>query len=521
MIYRQTQTAQYWNEFAVRSDDAEFIYNSFLEEGRPQRVHDLARKLILQRIESENAALRRQLSGAGKVYQPRNRYETGDELLFPMLGFVTGVVRGVRPAATNEPEPFDVIDVALADGSRREFAANYQPPHKLNDLDISTLVNDVDLRSPESLVEAHLERVSAVLTAALEKNSELIRIGEEWFLRAMMAEVNIGHLNLAEAVLDMAAGHPLTTDVILRDLGLPEDVAENVQEASLNNALAHDDRFDEVSVTDRPAWVLRRSTPVESRERPAALAPISFEGRATLSAEIEALIEQIGDEVDYPHPAAEPPAPVENAHAVLTYPHRLAGTLGWTRALSGALPADDKPRLPLSFKDRATGKSFVVWLVRDGGYLWGLADFYRSGELPAGAEVAISRTESPQEYIIDVKRRKPKREWVRVASVQGNHLRLDTAQRAVSCEFDDQMAVFVDDMRALDALRASRTLDGAVRESFLEIAKLSPQGNVHLRTLYAVVNTLVRAGARSVFSALVANGSYVPVGDNYWHLGER
>jgi hypothetical protein len=521
VIYRQTQTAQYWNEFTVRPDDAEFIYGSFLEEGRPQRVKELARRLILQRIESENAALRRQLSGAGKTYQPKNQYAVGEEITFPILGFVAGVVRSVRPASTNEVDPFDVMSVALADGSVHEFAASYKAPHKLNDLDISTLVDDANLRPAEELVEMHLERVSTALSAALEKNPELIRIGDEWFLRAMMAEVNIGHLNLAEAVLDMAAGHPLTTDVILRDLGLPEDVAANVQEASLNNALGHDDRFDEVSLTDKPAWVLRRSTPVESRERPAVLTPASFGSMVTLSAEIETLIEQIGDEIDFPHPLASPPPAADSAQVVLTYPHRLAGTLGWTRPLSAVLPMNDKPRVPLSFRDRSSGKSFVVWLVRDGGYLWGLADFYRSSELPAGAEVTISRTSSPQEYLIDVKRRKPKREWVRVASVQGNHLRLETAQRAVSCEFDDQTSVFVDDARALDALRAVRDLAGAVRESFLEIAKLSPQGNVHLRTLYAVVNTLVRAGARDVFSALVANGSYVPVGDNYWHLGER
>ena len=83
------------------------------------------------------------------------------------------------------------------------------------------------------------------------------------------------------------------------------------------------------------------------------------------------------------------------------------------------------------------------------------------------------------------------------------------------------ISVFVDDTRMFEMLRGTRDVAGAVRDSFLEIAKLSPQGNVHLRTLYAVVNTLVRAGARDTFSALVANGGFVPVGDNYWHLGER
>jgi len=81
----------------------------------------------------------------------------------------------------------------------------------------------------------------------------------------------------------------------------------------------------------------------------------------------------------------------------------------------------------------------------------------------------------------------------------------------------------VDDPRAFDALRSDRPRDvmQAVREAFPEIAKLSPQGNVHARTLYAVVNLIARCAPTDVFAALTASGSYVPVGDHYWHLGER
>jgi len=60
----------------------------------------------------------------------------------------------------------------------------------------------------------------------------------------------------------------------------------------------------------------------------------------------------------------------------------------------------------------------------------------------------------------------------------------------------------------------------AVREAFPEIAKLSPQGNVHASTLYAVVNVITRASPLAVFSALSSSGAYQSVGDNYWHLSE-
>ncbi len=517
MIHRKTQKAEYWASFVIQPDDAELIYGYLLEEGKPQRTVALARKLLTAHVERENEALRQQLSSDGIVYRPQLQFAVGDKLNFPILGFLNGSVTEIRPGANSGGEQFDVIRVQFGTGAPREFAAGLKTSHKLNDLDVSTLVQSDNLKSPEELFELYGAGVSEAVGAALEKNQELIRIGEEWFLRAMMAEVNVGHLNLAEAVLDMVEGRPLTTTVILRDLGLPEDVATNVQEASLNSALGSDARFDEVSLTDQPAWVLRRLEPAEVREMPAALRASDPAGTTTLSDELQALIVQIDDELDSDLDTTI--TPEQTAETVLNFSHRRAGTLGWNRTLAKVLPRTGKPRIPVTLRDRMSNKEYLVWLVEQGRYIWGLADFYKSAELPAGAQIVISRTEHPQVFIVDAKRRKPKREWVRVASMSNHHLRLDTAQRAVACDADDLMAVFVDDIGSLDALRASRDVSQAVREAFLEIAKLSPQGNVHARTLYAVVNALVRASARSVFSALVANGAYVPVGDNYWHLG--
>jgi hypothetical protein len=519
VIQRQTQDAAYWRDYVVRQDDIDLITSKLLDEVKPMRASDFARMLIAQHVERDNAELRRHLNGNGLIYAPKNAYAVGDALSFPILGFLTGVVNAVRTGAQIDGATFDAIDVSLSDGTRREFAARLEQTHALNDLDPSTLVKTEDLKSPEELVALHSPLIAEKVDAALAKNGDLIKIGDEWFLRAMMADVNVGHLNLAEAVLDIAGGKPMSTDMILRDLGLPEDVAANVQEASLNSALASDERFDEVSLTGRPAWILRRNEPTEVHDRPQELNPARFGSAVTLGPELEALAAQIADEVDF-----DPATQTENttsAETVLTFSHRRAGTLGWTHKLASVLPKNAKPRTLLTFRDRMSGKEYFVWLVRNGSYIWGLSEFYRAAELPAGAEIVLSATERPHEFVLDAKRRKPKREWVRVATVVNNHLRLETAQRAVACEFDDLMSVFVDDVRAIDGLRAGADIAGAVHTAFLEIAKLSPQGNVHARTLYAVVNTLLRAGARDVFAALVASGQFAPLGDNYWHLADR
>jgi hypothetical protein len=518
-VKRQTQNAAYWREYSIRSNDIDLITSTLLEEARPLRAGDFARLLISHQVERDNAELRRQLGDNGAIYAPKNSYAVGDALSFPILGFLTGTVTGLRTGTAVDGSTFDAIDVKLSDGTQREFAAKLEAAHSLNDLDPSTLVKTDDLKSPEELVELFAPEMAEKINTALTKNSDVIKIGEEWFLRAMMADVNVGHLNLAEAVLDIAGGKPMSTDSILRDLGLPEDVAKNVQEASLNSALGSDARFDEVSLTGRPAWILRRNEPVEVHERPAMLSPGAFAGQVTIGPDLETLASQIDDELDFDPAQQIESAP--SAETVLTFSHRQSGTLGWTRKLAAVLPKATKPRTLLTFRDKLSGKEYLVWLVRDGSYIWGLGEFYRSAELPAGAEISLIATERPHEFVLDAKRRKPKREWVRVASVVNNHLRLETAQRAVPCEFDDLMSVFVDDGRSLDALRANADVASAVQTAFLEIAKLSPQGNVHARTLYAVVNTLLRASARTVFAALVASGNFAPLGDSYWHLAER
>jgi hypothetical protein len=288
---------------------------------------------------------------------------------------------------------------------------------------------------------------------------------------------------------------------------------------SLNGALASDERFDEVSVTDEPAWFLRKLEPPEVRNRPSML-----EGDLKADGDVDevhlAIARNLDDELDY-----DPAAPVESAESAsvtLLFPHRRSGTLGWGRQLDAVLPQSSKQRIPITFKDRANGKQFTVWLVRNGRYIWGLADWFKTNDIPTGAEIQIARTAQPGTFTIDAKRHKPRREWVRHASVRGSKLHLETAQKPTTCSADDLMAVFVDDQRALDSLwTSSRDLVGIVRECFPEIAKLSPQGNVNVRTLYAVVNLVARASPRNVIAALITMGGVYHMGDGYWHLGEK
>lgn len=488
-------------------------------------VNELSLAVIRHRVDEESASLRRNLENR-TTYQPKRRYTVGEELTFPALEFASGRVVEVRDGHNPDAGAFEVISVEMRGGKFREFAAHYTLPHRLNDDSVVlALSEDQEALPAEQLHALYGQRVAGALDAALEKNTEFLRIGEDWFLRALMAEVNVGHLNLAEAVLDLANGGPLPTSIILRDLGLPPEIAGELQEISLNGAMTRDDRFDDVSLGAESSWFLRRLEPQEVRDLPVALRPARFTGPAQISDALKALEVALDDELSSSldetvlTEAGEPPKSVQ---VVLTYPHRRSGTLGWSRRLAAILPKIEKPRVPVRFRDRMTNKEFVVWLMREGRYVYGLRDWYEQNDLPPGAYIDIARGQAENEFFIDSRRHRPKREWVRVATNRDGHLRLETAQRGVGCVFDDQLMVFYDDASSLDALRGSQPRDVAqvVREVFPEIAKLSPQGNVHGATLYAVVNVVTRAAPFDVFAALTASGSYQSVGDNYWHLAE-
>ena len=62
----------------------------------------------------------------------------------------------------------------------------------------------------------------------------------------LLVDVNVGHLNLAEAVLDEAGGKPLPTKAFIDQLDLSGNVNPKLIEFSLNFALQEDGRFDEV-----------------------------------------------------------------------------------------------------------------------------------------------------------------------------------------------------------------------------------------------------------------------------------
>jgi hypothetical protein len=243
----------YWDEFELNDSDIEFLYNYLLEVETPLPSEDLAAVLVEERIRLEIQRLEQQQLEGGDIYLPKETYEPEKQLVFPALGGRTGTVIAKRAGWNPDYGDFDVIKVRFDDGDEKEFAAGFET-HTLNE---PPDLED-DIPTVDEVISAHGDLLVERLEDGLFANPDFVRIAFKWFPRALLMAVNTGHLNLAEAVLDMSGGGPLPTSELLEPLDLGVDENPKLVEFSLDLALQEDPRFDEVGPEGEILWYLKR-----------------------------------------------------------------------------------------------------------------------------------------------------------------------------------------------------------------------------------------------------------------------
>ncbi|MEZ4516059.1 MAG: hypothetical protein R3C44_04205 [Chloroflexota bacterium] len=518
MIRTQVQTAEYWkSEFALTDSDLENIYNHFLETEKPQTVEALARMVIEQRVRAQLSDVKRLLSDA-TVYQPQRNFEIGEEIVFPALKLAKGKVTAIRPGYNPEYGNFDVIAVELK-GKEREFAANLQVPHILSEGDSETLTEEL-AENVDTVVDQFLPQVSEKISESLSQRDDFIRQGSEWFVTSLMSDVNIGHLHLAEAILEINDGGPLTTAEILPQLELDPGVDESIQAFSLNHAMMQDGRFDEVSPTRHLRWFLKRMEPEGVQTTPERLVyePIAFD-KALLAPPQLALIQELDDEW-----SDLPDAPLTDPVVwPLSFPHRWAGTLPLNGRIRPLIASTDSPRQRITLIDDETQQELPGWVVTEGRYIYGLSDWYAENSIPVGGYLHLRPGPQPGSLFIGYDRRRAQREWVRLASIADNRIQFELLRRAIPCGYDDLLIVGTDVLAAIDAhwRRAEsgkRSIASLLAELFPPLAALSPQNTVHAKTLYSAINMLKRLPPGPLFAELVRLPAFQAVGDDYWQF---
>ncbi|MCC6301151.1 MAG: hypothetical protein IT314_17825 [Anaerolineales bacterium] len=509
-----------WAEIQIARQDVEFLHNYLFEHETPLTPRELALVLIHERNRSERAAVRKQQEGSGRVYFPKDSYQSGDELVFPALAWKHGKVAEVRAGVNPEVGAFSVLAVDLDDGSRRMFASALSN-HVLNDKPVTVENEGFE---PDSIMRKYGHDIERKLEAALQADPQLIRIAGRWFPRALLVDVNEGNLNLAEAVLDVSGGEPLPTSALLKDVALPDGVNPKLAEFSLNLALQEDERFDEVGPAGEVLWFLKRLEPEEVRNVPAFLQYVRIEhDRSALDKQMLDLEAQLDDELSDLDSKLDPH--VKEVSISLIYPHLRAGTLPISARVRSFFPtAYESPRVRFTLVDGKTRQRIPAWVVREHKYVYGLREWFKSNGLIPGSLVRIRRGDTAGEVVIEARTHRATKDWMRTAIVGADGgVVFAMLKQAVSAEFNERMAFAIPSFDTIDRVWTQDKqppFEKLVADMIREMSKLTPQGHVHAQELYSAVNIVRRTPPAPLFALLAGNPGFAHVGDLHFRLGE-
>jgi len=378
-------------------------------------------------------------------------------------------VIGLRSGVNPDIDDLKVIKVEFENGEHREFASEVED-HYLNDP--PEIAQESDLLNSQFVIDNFRDLLVDSIENKLEANDDFVRIAGRWFPRALLVDVNQGHLNLAEAVLDMAGGGPLPTDALVKQVELSSSENPKLVEFSLDLGLEEDQRFDEVGPAGEVLWYLKRVEPQEVLEIPNFLRYHEIEhDRDLLSQDMLALELDLDDE-------------------------------------------------------RKTGESFPGWVVRENRYVIGLQEWYKAQGLMPGSFVRIQRGEDPGRVLISADSKRSSREWIRTVLVGSDGGTVYAMlKQVVAAGFDERMAIAVPDVDALntvwDRMKKERpAFERVVVEIVRELTKLNPQGHVHAIELYAAMNIVRRCPPGPILALLASRPWFEHVGDLHFRFDD-
>jgi hypothetical protein len=520
MIKTEEKHNNLWGNFEANNNDIDFIFNKLFEIETPTNTTDLVKILIQERIRLEKIRLDGLEKSKGEIYLPKDDFQIGEKLTFPALNYKSGEVAGKREGENPEIGNFSIIQINFPSGESREFASNL-PDHALNQTLIS-LEKETDL-DLDNIFTTYKSTISDSLLEKLNTNQDIVQIAGYWFPRSLLIDINIGYLNLAEAVLEMSNGGPLSTPEIIEQIELPTDSNLMLTEFSLNLALQEDPRFDEVGSAGNTLWFLQRSEPENVRTRPKFLIPDKQKvfDNSKYSDFLSQMNAGVFDELEY----SESP---ENAlktgvTIALIFPHIVSGTLPLSSNLEKLFPtAYQSPRIRFTFTDGDTKEKFAGWVVRDSKYVYGLEEWYEKNNVLPGSLVHIKPGKVAGEVVVSIGKKRPTREWIRTAKLNSEgKIDFSMTPQLISTKFDDRMAIAISDREEIKSLwqkYLAIPAEKLVPIFVIELAKLNPQGHVHAQELYAAYNIVKRVSPSYVLHLLENSSEIEHLGDLYFRI---
>jgi len=509
-----------WKDFHVDPPDIEFIYNWLLEKEVPQTQQAITEALVKNRIDQKKAAIQKKNKNLN-VFRPVETYETGDHLTFSYFDMQPGKVVSKRSGTNPDHGDFEIITVEFGNGEQREFATGIED-HILNEFSLMN-ENDPDLE-PEIVMQAYGDQLMKDIQQQIVASGSFGNIAEQWFPEALLIDINAGHMNLAEAVLDFTGDTPVSTADIIEQIGL-KDSNQALLEFSLNIALQNDPRFDEVGPSGDILWYLTSREPKEINEHPSVLQSILIDESS--KNEIDDMLTMfegmIADEYELNTVTGDEEGKDELTFSLI-FPHWVSGTLPLTPALKNFFPTSiETPHIRFKFIDGQNRKEFAGWVAKPFNFVAGLKAWYQKVGLLPGSLIHIKKGKNPGEVIIRPEKKRPAREWIRVVDFnQQNQISFSMQMELINAGYNDRMLFGIADEQALlDHWVTTPTpqyFDKTVHHLMRELMKLNPQGHVHGQELYAATNLVMRCPPRTLLALLEKVNWVEHTGDLYYRL---
>lgn len=519
-------TRSFWRDgFSVTTEDIDFLKAALLERETPLSTDELSLVVMQHRASTTASKKTTTPKKVGKRYSPYREYEVGESLLFSAHGERFGELLSTRSGRNPDQGDFEVGLFRFDDASEAEFlvaAPDEFIEFAVDDDEDEGLQPTVDLTPEEMFIEFG-GIVSEKLEDALAGESDLVELAGYWFPEALLVEVNEGHLNLAEAILDMMEGGPMSTSEIMEQVGILQNDQQALAEFSLNHALQQDTRFDEVGPAGQVMWHLVRMEPDEAFDVPQRLQykPITYDVNV-ITEEFRELEVEIGD------PLSRLPRLYPNDEVVtvtLLYPYLRTGTLPLSHRVRGFFPtAYEAPRIRFTLIDRDSGVKIPGWVVREHGYVYGLSEWYLQNDVPVGAYVEVRRVDLGA-VEVGLRAYNPRVEWVPTMTISDGRLQFEDQKHRIGSEYDDLFIVKVADEAALDSYKEridknKLPIEKLVDQMARALIGLNQQSNVHLKTLYSAVNTVRRCPPGPIIHALEELPQFEHFDGAYWQLKE-
>jgi len=513
----------YWESFTVGKNDIDFINNYLFENEIPLTAKELVPLLVEERIKQEELLVLKKQKDRGKIYLPADKFQINQRLVFPKLNWQEGKVSNIRKGVNPKIGEFEVIGVDF-DGSQTLQFAGCLSNHKLNkSIVVDENVNDSDL---EKILLEFGSGIEIKLVQVLIEEDALVRIAGRWFTKSLLIDISVGHLNLAEAVLDEANGKPLSTSVILENVEIPGNINRNLIEFSMNYALQEDRRFDEIGPAGEVLWCLERLEPESVRKIPAQLsyAPIEYD-KSVLTDQMLALELELDDELSDLEPTE--PINADSTTISLTYPHWRAGTLPVSNRIRPLIPfAYESERIRFTLIDQKNNNELPAWVVRKSRYVYGLKEYFEKNGLIPGSLISIRKGKKPGIVMIEAKTRRPTKEWVRTVLVgRDGGIVFAMLKQNITADYNERMIIAVPDIDNLDTAReqfgkSKKSFEEGVSLIMRDLTKLNLQGHIHAQELYSAVNVVMRCPPAPLLSLLTTRDIFTHVGDLHFRLEE-